>query len=70
MSFNPLAVAAGKVPPGLSPEERNSSYNGIAMTAVLGVFASIALIFYVIRIYTKVTVVRRVSWDDRKLARR
>ena len=64
--FNPLAAAAGKVPPGLSPDERYSSYNGIPMTAVLSVFAAIAITLYCIRIYTKVALIRRVGWDDRK----
>lgn len=67
-SINPLAAAAGKIPPGLSPQDRFSSYNGVPMTAVLGVFAGIALILYFIRVYTKVIIVRRVGWDDCKLA--
>ena len=67
-SLNPLAAAAGKVPPGLSAYDRNSSYNGVALTAVSGVFASIGLIFYCIRMYTKSVLIRRVGWDDCKRA--
>ena len=66
-SLNPLARSAVKVPPGLSPHDRFSSYNGIPMTAVLGVFAVMALIVFLIRIYTKFVILRRPGWDDRKL---
>jgi hypothetical protein len=68
-SFNPLAISAGKVPPGLSPQERDSFYNGVPMTAVLGIFAGIGFTCYCIRMYTKVAIVRRVGWDDCELAR-
>ncbi|CRG83417.1 hypothetical protein PISL3812_00768 [Talaromyces islandicus] len=63
-SYNPLAVAAGKVPPGLSPEDRNSVYHGVPMTVVLSVFACFALAFYMTRIYAKIVIVRRLGWDD------
>ena len=66
-ALNPLAAAAGKVPPGISAHDRLSSYNGVPMTAVLGVLATIALTFYFIRVYTKVFIIRRAGWDDRKL---
>jgi hypothetical protein len=64
-SYNPLAVAAGKLPPGLTPGERDSVYHGVPMTAVLGVFACLALAFYLTRIYAKLVIVRRLGWDDR-----
>ncbi len=64
---HPLAVAAGKAPPGLSPQDRLSSYNGVPLTAVLGVLAGLAFIFWTIRVYAKTIITRRVGWDDRKL---
>lgn len=63
-SYNPLAIAAGKVPPGLSPQDRDSVYHGVPMTAVLGVFACFALAFWATRIYAKIVIVRRFGWDD------
>ena len=67
-SLNPLAAAAGKSPPGLSLQDRVSSYDGVPMTAALGVFAGVALIFCSVRIYAKFIIIRRAGWDDRKLA--
>ena len=66
LNFNPLAAAAGKAPPGLSPQARVSSYNGVAMTAVMSVLTSIAFTFFIIRIYAKSFVIRRLGWDDCK----
>lgn len=68
-SSNPLAAAAGNPPPGLSPQDRLSSYNGVPLTAALGVLAGLAFIFWSIRIYAKTIITRRIGWDDRKLAR-
>ena len=65
--LNPLAAAAGKPPPGLPSQDRLSSYDGVALTAVLGVLAGVALIFCSIRIYAKFFIVRRAGWDDRKI---
>ncbi|CAF9932188.1 MAG: hypothetical protein HETSPECPRED_008291 [Heterodermia speciosa] len=62
--LNPLAAAAGKSPPGLSRQERFSSYDGTAMTAVLGVFVGIAFILWSIRVYAKIFIIRRAGWDD------
>lgn len=64
--LNPLAAAAGKSPPGLSRQERFSSYDGTAMTAVLGVFVGIAFILWSIRVYAKIFIIRRAGWDDGK----
>ena len=65
-NFNPLAAAAGKAPPGLSPQARASSYNGVAMTAVLSILTSVAFTFFIIRIYAKSFIIRRLGWDDCK----
>ncbi|KAJ8063298.1 hypothetical protein OCU04_008528 [Sclerotinia nivalis] len=62
--YSPLTVSAGKVPPGLSAHDRYSSYHGVPMTVVLSVFAGIAVIFYCIRLHTKIIIVRKVGWDD------
>ena len=66
-NFNPLAAAAGRAPPGLSPQDRLSLYNGIPLTAVLGVLASVAAMMWSIRIYAKIGIIPRLGWDDRKL---
>jgi hypothetical protein len=66
--YNPDAIAAGKLPPGLSNHDRYSSFNGVPMTAVLGIFAFIATVSYCTRIYAKVFLVRRIGWDDCKLS--
>lgn len=67
-SSQPLAAAARKPPPGLSPPDRLSSYNGVPLTAVLGLLAGLAFIFWSIRIYAKTTITRSIGWDDRELA--
>jgi hypothetical protein len=64
ITYNPLAVAAGKVPPGLTPAERDSVYHGVPMTAVLGFFLSIAFTFYCTRVYAKIFIVRKLAWND------
>ncbi|KAI4117400.1 MAG: hypothetical protein LQ345_002364 [Seirophora villosa] len=66
-SSNPLAAAAGNPPPGLSPQDRLSSYNGVPLTAALGVLAGLAFIFWSIRIYAKTIITRRIGWDDRSI---
>ena len=63
-AMNPFAAAAGKVPPGLSPAERYSTYNGVPMTAVLAVIASFAVMFYCVRIHVKWVIIKRMGWDD------
>ncbi|KAI9699563.1 MAG: hypothetical protein M1820_007061 [Bogoriella megaspora] len=63
-SYNPYAKAAGKAPPGLTQQELTSSYNGLPMLIILVLIASVAVLFYTIRIYTKIRVVRRLGWDD------
>lgn len=63
-ALNPLAMAAGKSPPNLSPQDRLSSYNGVPLTAVLGLLASLAFTFWCIRIYAKIFLARKVGWDD------
>jgi hypothetical protein len=65
---NKFVKTAGVVPPGLTAVERNSSYNGLPMTVVLALIVSIATIFFSMRIYVRSTLIKRLGWDDGKLA--
>lgn len=64
---NRFVKTAGKVPPGLTEAERNSSYNGLPMAVVLVVIVSIATVFFSLRIYVRSTLIKRLRWDDGKL---
>jgi hypothetical protein len=65
---NKFVKTAGVVPPGLTAEERNSSYNGLPMTVVLALIVSVATVFFAMRIYVRSTLLKRLGWDDGKLA--
>jgi hypothetical protein len=66
-AFNPYAIAAGKVPAGISDDDRNSYFKGVPMTAVLAVIVSFAIVFCAIRLHVKVNIMRRLGWDDCEL---
>jgi hypothetical protein len=63
-AFSPYAIAAGKVPPGISDHDRNSSFKAVPMTAVLAVIVSFAIVFYAIRLHVKFNIMKKLGWDD------
>ena len=51
-------------PTGVQPNFVNPPDRGPSTVPVIGVFMGLALIFYSARVYTKIVLVRRASWDD------
>ena len=53
-------------PDGVQPNYGDAENNNTPMYVVCSVFLAIMLCFYVNRIYTKIYIVQRYSWDDGK----
>ena len=51
-------------PPGVQPNFANPEDHGPALAAVATVLAFFTLVSYGVRMYTKVFIVRRTTWDD------
>jgi len=52
-------------PPGVVPDYINPESRGLTVVTVSLVFCSIALVFVVARIATRIKMVKKVGWDDR-----
>ena len=52
-------------PPGVVPNPSNPQTRGRDLTVTCSVFLGIMIIFVSIRTYTKLWLMRKVTWDDR-----
>ena len=60
------STPAGSPPNGVQPNFGEAANHNTPMYVVCSLFLTIMLCFYVNRIYTKIYIVRRWSWDDGK----
>ena len=60
------STPAGSPPNDVQPIFGDAENNNTPMYVVCSLFLTIMLCFYVNRIYTKIYIVRKYSWDDGK----
>ena len=59
-----LRLPALPPPPGVTPNFAHPEDRGPVLVFVGGILSALMLIFIGVRAYTKLVIVRRVSWDD------
>ncbi len=64
--YDPSQIPALQPPPGVIPNFNDPYTRGPVLIALSAVAIAIMYLFVIIRLYCKVWVHRKVSWDDRK----
>jgi hypothetical protein len=59
-------IPAASPPPGIVPNFDHPPSRSNLLLGLTSVFLSLAVISYFIRMYTKIKILRKVSWDDCK----
>jgi hypothetical protein len=59
-----LKLPFGRPPPGVIPDFTNTESNGRDLIIIPSIFLSIMILFMLARMYTKLRLIRKVTWDD------
>ena len=59
-----LQLPALTPPPGVIPNFAHPMDRGPVLTIVNGILLALMMIFIALRVYTKLAIVRKISWDD------
>lgn len=59
-------LPALELPPGIQPNFVNPENRGFVFVSVGTILFSLMALFYLVRIYTKILIIRKAGWDDRK----
>ena len=64
-SFEFLNQPFSPPPPGVVPSQLNPQTQGYVMITTCSVFLAIMIVFVSVRVYAKLWIIRKVTWDDR-----